>query len=308
MVAKVCRPSGNSPGLVRALAILLLTPVLSAVLARSARADTCGPAVVLEGDEPLATTITQLLVERGIDTAPIACPGAHARVERRGATIVVTEVTDVGAPPVERVVTDLAAAATVIESWARTDVTSPLLTAHHVPPVPGAVTVAPPLAARGVQVFVGLETSFSEDHSSWIGTQVGVCVMLGPVCAAVRGRLAATMPEPFDDHLERRAIDILFGGDIPLRLGATTLSPGFAAGLGVVHSKLEMNDRGSETFGLRAEAHAVWTIPVRAHLSVDLGATIDVTQVIDVETSSPGLADEPRLIGRFGAGLRYGGL
>jgi hypothetical protein len=261
------------------------------------------------GDPDLVASVTELLDERGIATDATTCPAVEVRVEHRGTALVVEQLAS--RTPREHEVTELVAAAALIESWTRTDVDSPLLAVHHLASpsraAPAAGVTAPAVSPRGVQVFVGLETSVAEDRSTWLGSQLGVCVMLGPVCAAARVRIASTTPEPWERHVERRAIDVLFGGDVPFRLGTTTVSPGCGTGLGAVHSS-EMSVGGTETFGLRADAHVVWSIPIWSHLSADLSATVDVTQVIDVESSSGRLADEPRFLGRIGAGLRYGGL
>jgi hypothetical protein len=319
MVAKISRSAGHSDHAPPVRSLLVLMPVFAALVAKPGRAAACGPAAVVEGDAAAVASVVGLLVQRGIDTDPVGCPAVRARLERRGATIVVNAIDGDGAPPIERVVTELDAAATVIESWARTDVTSPLLAARHLrtaalpEPATAVATAVTPAAEprvppRGVQVFLALETSLAEDRSSWIGMQLGVCVMLGPVCAGVRGRVATTSHERLEVRTDRQATDVVFGGDIPIRLGKTTLSPGFAAGVGAVHSRVEMAHLGSETFGLRAEAHVAWTIPIWARLSIDLTATVDGTQVTDLERSNGTLSDEPRLLGRLGAGLRYGGL
>ena len=289
---------------------LLILACFLGVPVGTASAEPCAPSARVSGDPDLVASVTELLEQRGIATATTTCPAVEVHVAHRGASLVVAQLA--GRPPIEREVTELVAAATLIESWTRTDVDAPLLAAHHLasqPPEAPAVTAgvaAPAVSPRGLQVFFGLETSVAEDRSTWFGTQLGVCVMLGPVCAAARVRIASTTPE-WERHVERRAIDVLFGGHVPFRLGATTLSPGCAAGLGAVHSS-EMSVGGTETFGLRADAHVVWSIPISSHLSVDLSAVADVTQVIDVESSSGRLADEPRILGRVGAGLRYGGL
>lgn len=291
--------------------LLLALPLLVAITSRG-RAEPCPPSVALTGDPDLVAEVSAQLVQRGVDvsSAP-ACAPMRVRVEHRGERISVEQV---GRPEDAHEVAELVAVTTLIESWSQTDLESPLLAVHHVPagvasPVASLTATvgvaAPPL--RGMQLFVDVETSMAEDRSTWLGTGIGVCVMLGPVCAAARARVSATAFEPFENDVRRRAIDVLFGGDIPLAFGATTVSPGFAAGLGAVHSQ-EMTVGGSETFGLRADAHVVWSIPIWSRLSVDLSASTTVTQVIDVEASSGRVADEPRFLGRFGAGLRYGAL
>jgi hypothetical protein len=291
------------------------------VLGHAARARACA---AVDGDPALAASVSELLDARGV------CASVHASIERRGETLVV-EVDGPSGPSgerIERVVTDLGTAATVIESWS-TDVSAPLLAARTlaiVPaPAPAPVTIertasATRPAARGVQLFAAGETSYASDHTSWVGIQIGACVMLGPVCAAARVRYAtvATGPGMWQGQLDRRGVEVLFGGDIPFRIGSATLSPGFAAGLGSTHTHMDVPmesmapdgvHMGSETGGLRADIHATLSIPMSPRLALDLSFTFDITQATHVESfSSVPMPDDPLALARFGIGLRYGGL
>ena len=64
----------------------------------------------------------------------------------------------------------------------------------------------------------------------------------------------------------------------------------------------------SRTGGLRGDAHAAIEIPIAGKLAVELTLGINIPQGTRVETNTTLVfPDEPWLIGRFGAGLRYGG-
>jgi hypothetical protein len=288
-----------------------------AALAGRAGAEPCPPAVALAGDPSLIEGIGEVLSARGIALDPAGCPAVQARVERRGDELVI-DVDRADGSSVERVVGEPATAATVIESFTRGDVDAPLLAGRAVPRSPSIeVRAAPPAggapgkAARGVQWFGAFETSYASDHTSWLGAQVGVCVMLGPVCAASRVHAAgvAAGPGPWKDAVERRNIELLVGIDIPLRLRGWTAAPGFAAGLGQMHTRGTTHDMRSETGGMRAEIHAGVAIPLARRFAVEVSAAAALTQETTVEwgpTVAP-LPAEPRAFGRLGVGLRYGG-
>ncbi|CAN5877536.1 hypothetical protein BH11MYX3_BH11MYX3_39540 [soil metagenome] len=287
------------------------------VISRGALAAPCAPAAVVAGDPTLAAAVGELLGSHGIEsTESTECPAVHAQVMRRGDAIVVTRISPGSEPTAEHLVSELATAATVIESWTRDDLeaVSLISSAHTTPALdyagPPAVTrLAAPPAPR-VRAFGAFETSFADDRSGWVGMVVGGCVQVGVVCASVRGRFAAVaFGARAWNNIERHAVDVLVGGDIPLRFGATTLSFGFGAGMGSTHTGLEEAHamRGTETFGLRADAHVAWAIPIFRSLALDLSASIDASQVTDVETSSTAmLASEPWMLARIAAGLRLG--
>jgi hypothetical protein len=291
--------------------------LLAALLVSSiAAAEPCAPAAVLTGDPSLVTNIGGILAAHGVvDADTSACPAVRAQVERRGAGIVVHAPGT--SPDRERVVSELDTAATVIESWTRTDLDAPLFAVRPMvasrlsppPPEPWIVRSTgrntPP---RGIQAFGAFETSFANDRTSWLGATIGACVQIGAVCASARARLAAVVVGPaMWKNVERHAQDVLFGGDIPMHVNGTTISFGIAAGMGATHTGIRdpSGGRGSETFGLRGDAHVAWMIPVGMKLSIELSGSLDLAQVTDVEASTTEIADE-RVLARFGAGLRYG--
>ena len=296
------------------------------------RAEACPPIVELEGDEHLVREIDDLLRARGIEDDAASCPGLRARLDRRGDAIAV-EVIGPGGARIVRVVGELSTAATVIESFARADVGAPLLVRREAP-VAAPVVVprgarrfadgpdgAPAISqrhatTRGVQLFASIETSIGSDRTNWMGLQLGTCISLGPICAAARLREAKVVAGDGvwkTGELEREATELLVGIDIPLALGRMTLSPGFAAGLGVIRTETAagaMQEREPEgSAGLRADVHATLTVPLGRRLAIDLSVAADMTQATRVRwTSDMAMPDEPLVLFRFGAGLRYGGM
>ncbi len=301
--------------LLRLIALALTVPA-------RARAETCRPAVELAGEPLVVADVFEILGARAVSFVVEQCGAIRAHVERRGNEIAIS-IADRDGVPIERVVSDARSAATVIESFVRMDVGDPLLASRALPPESApslgmrsdhgeAVTVPSRPVARGVQLFSAFETSYASDRTSWVGAHIGVCVMFGPVCGAARLRFAsvANGPGVWKEQMERRSTELLVGIDIPLAIGPLTISPGFAAGLGQMHTRGATHEMRAETGGVRADVHVALSIPIWRRLAVDVFTAADLTQETRVEwddTMEP-LPDEPRLLVRFGVGLRYGGL
>jgi hypothetical protein len=315
--------------------------VASAVLAapRLARAGACPPAVALTGDAAAVRAVREELDARGITGETPSCPAVRARIERRGAVLVVgiersggaagapadaraDAPADARADAIERTVSGPATAATVIESWTRSDVAAPLLAIRAVPADAAALVAAAPAAAppaaQGIQLFAAEETSVASDRTVWQGLQLGACVMLGPICAAARVHAGKVIARPASwDRFVRKAGELYVGVDIPIAIGGARLSPGFAAGYGTMltHHLGDGDKTGIEISGPRAEVHAALSLPLTAHIALDLMATATLTQATGMETHGDGtpdpaiaFPDEPRALFRFAVGVRYGAL
>jgi hypothetical protein len=283
------------------------------VTAQLARAAPCPPAVALSGEDGLVRAVREQLGARGIAPETPRCPAVRARIERRGALVVVGVDGPDGAP-VERSVSGVATAATVIESWTRSDLAAPLLATRA---VPASTPAASPPAARGIQLFAAEETSVASDGSVWQGMQLEACIMMGPICVAARlhGGKVISRPDGWGDF-RRNGAEVYVGVDVPLALGRTRLTPGAAIGYGAMFTR-HHNDgagMGVETGGPRAEVHAALSLPLTAHLALDVVATGALTSPTRMETvgetTDPVLVfpDEPRALLRIAVGLRYGAL
>lgn len=274
----------------------------------------CSPAVHLGGDPPLVAAVTPVLVERGIATSDDGCPAMPVELRRRGT---MTVVSTSGAPATERVVSDVRTAATVIESWVRTDVEAPLLLrrqredAEFGAAPPGLVVSYGQPPTRDVEVFTSIERSLASDGTGWVGIDLGACVMLGPLCASATARVGVVTGGPgrWEHELERRAVEVLLGADLPLHLGRFALSPGLAFGVGWMHTNDDTLATDEETGGLRAEGRVALSYPFGGHLVGELALSFEVTQATHLENASPmPLPDEPRLFSRLAAGVRFEGL
>jgi hypothetical protein len=272
------------------------------LFATRASAEPCSVA----GDPELGGTVAQLLARRGVD--PVRCSAVHARIERRGETIVVAS------EGTERVVGDASTAATVVESWVRSDLAAPLLAAHAaaIPdPMPSIDRGTAPLSSsHGIHAMAVVETSFSNDGAKWLGPQLGACIMMGPICAAARVRFAKVVagPGPWDRD-DRTETELLIGGDIPLHVGRVAIVPGFGGGIGMTatHVDAVQMKQYSRTGGLRADAHVMISVPLWSRLALGFTAGVNIPEATHVESNtSVVFPDEPWLIGRVGIGLYYG--
>jgi len=284
--------------------------------AHAARAGACPPAAALSGDADAVRAVRDQLDARGIADETPRCPAVRARIERRGAQLVVGIERPAGAG-IERSVGEPATAATVIESWVRSDLAAPLLEVRAVPAreaEPAAPGASPP-AARGIQLFAAAETSVASDRTVWQGMQLGVCIMLGPICGAARlhGGKVIGRPDGWD-RFARKGGGLYAGVDVPIALGRIRLTPGFAAGYGMMltHHVGDSEDTGVEISGPRADAHVALAIPLTSHIALDLSTTAELTQATGMEThgGAPDAAiafpDEPRALFRIAIGVRYG--
>ncbi len=327
-----------------ALTLATVPALLPGAGVRQARAGTCPPAVALTGDADAVRAVRAQLDARGIAGETPSCPAVRARIERRGALLVVGILPRTpddgpgagsgvgpGAGPelvpeavIERAVGEPATAATVIESWARTDVAAPLLETRAVPAVDARVAAPAPVvalapAAQGIQLFLAEETSLASDRTVWQGVQLGACVMLGPICAAARvhGGKVIARPDGWD-RFARKGGALYAGIDVPIAAGRVRLTPGFAAGYGMMltHHIGDGEKTGIEISGPRAEVHVALAIPLTPHIAIDLATSAELTQATGMETHgsapSPDAAilypDEPRALFRFAIGVRYGAL
>ena len=299
--------------------------MLAIAVCEPAAAESCWPGVELSGDADTVAAVGELLSTRGVALAATECGAVRARIERTDARLVIAvEQTD--GTRVERTAGEPQTAATVIESFTRSDVGDPLLATRAVPadpPPPRVRDTAPPpaqsqmlRAARGVHLLGAFETSYASDGTTWMGMHLGVCVMLGPVCAAarLRGSGVTDRPERWKNQVERRSVDLLVGFDIPFALRRWTLSPGIAAGIGQLHTRTQDRAMSIDAGRACADFHVTLSIPIYKRLSIDVFGAADLMQVTEIEEvhlmsgEAIDLPDEPRFLLRAGVGLRYGGL
>jgi hypothetical protein len=277
--------------------------------AREARA--CPPTVLLGGDKTLVSAVAPLLAGRGISTEEGGCPGLAVTLEKRGrATLVFADAVEEQASP--REVTDARTAATVIESWVRTDVDAPLLARH--PPVDdlevpvGLVVAAPQAASRPFEVATLGELGVASDRTTLGGFQVSACGMVGRVCVGGRARFGTVIDGPgaWEGPMDREVVDGLVDAELPLRLGPVALSPGLGVGLGWVHTHEEDSRDAKQTAGLRGELHLALVVPLTQHVAFESTLSLELANTLVTERASrERLPDDPKALAHAGLGLRF---
>ncbi len=287
----------------------LFAITIVAAAAGTTRAD-CPPTVQLDGDSALVAMIEGELAVRGIAVATPedACPAQLIRIERRGDDLVIAIV------DTSRTVREVQTAAAVIESFVRADLGSPLLAIRTI-----AVTTAPAARAQldepapparrelltGWHAFAGVEGSFANDGSRWMGMSLGACVMVGPLCAAVRTRGTAVENERgIWVGTRRKGADGVAGFDVPIRLGRYLLTPGVAFGFG--HMSTQAGAPESRSNNLRAQTHVALSIPLTPKLAIDATVTGTLGQQVGREPGYMTTIAEPFGFLRFGMAMRYG--
>lgn len=313
---------------VAAFAVLLAWP---ADLAAQAA---CIPLVQVSGEPALARPVIALLRDRGVKVAGKSRCGVLTAVltgsgERTRITIV-----DTDGRTVERMAEDARAAATAIESWARRDITAPLLEARVAPPIqdldreqPAPIAVAAaPVVERRIEVGGAAEAGLGSDGSLWTGARAHACVTVGPICAGALARYARDSESGGDAVLRdtsRASLDLLLTADLPLRGRRFFLAPGAGLGQLTMRATRRSGDRernDAVVLALRAHAGAGYRITdawsLRAELAVGVFPFAPSVLAESPEASDPGndaddappLAGVPRAQGWLGIGLSYGDL
>lgn len=279
---------------------------LLATASLPARASECAAAAKLEGDAELARRVAGELEARGV--SPVASPGCialHARVSGADGAVVV-DVVDVSGRHVERRTASTASAATVIESWARSELTDDLFERRAVPlPAPPERRPVPFVAVTG-------ESAIGTDGSLWTGASLSGCAWLGPACVGANLRLALDEGWSGDSHRvggHRSDVDVLITAELPARGPRLVVAPGIGVGFGWLRS--HSPDGAGQHVSLdwenaRAEAHLRIATPIgggvwftaTASAAVLPGASTDI-----VFHDGAMVAGEPRAFVRFGIGL-----
>jgi hypothetical protein len=287
------------------LAVITLAAVASPVSA-------CPAAVRLLGDQALIADVTSSLSARGIATSGGECPALSVTLERRGQRTLLSAAPD--GDRVETVeVAEVRTAATVIESWVRTDVEEPLLARRRADDretPEGLVAAAPAREGPGVQILTLAETGFANDHTTWVGALVGACMTVGRVCLGGRARFAtvAEGPGEWETAVDREAVDALADVEVPLRLGRLTLAPGLGLGLGWIHTHEGTSADARHSVGARLETHLALTIPLSHGTALEAAASLELAHsLIDETDAHEELPTDPGLLAHLGLGLRFGG-
>ena len=287
----------------------------------------CLPVARVSGDPVLEHEVVKLLRERGLPVAGESPCGTVDVVLIADADRVRLTLRDGQEPPVDRVADDVEAAATVIESWARRDVSAPLLAAREAPAPPvqradrerppqvQAAAGAPAAPGRRLDLAGALEASLSDDGGLWTGIHAQACLELGPLCLGALVRYAVDTEQSGDSKelaTARWMVDMFLRAELPLRWGAFTLSPGLAAGQSAVRADRDVfaNSTEDQISGFQARADLDVRLALGRPWSLRLDLAVAYTPVTSGRLGHDGvtLAGMPETQLSLGVGLAYGGL
>ena len=287
---------------------------------RTADADARGRCVLVArvaGDPALVEPVVTILAGRGVPvTGAGSCGAIRARLDAEDEQVRVT-ITDADGRVVERIADDVEAAATAIESWSRRDVSDPLLAARALPRREAAAT-AEPSRGRDLAIAAGAEAALSGDGALWAGARADGCARVGPLCVGAMVAYAIDTASSGDSaryETERSALDLLLTGAVIVERGRFTLAPGVAVGQSSVHIERDRT-RDLDNLNqlqLRAALAASCRLAAAWSLRLELGAAYApfadplLQDPEDITAGDPPLAGAPRLQGRVGLGLTFGG-
>ncbi|HUQ04825.1 MAG TPA: hypothetical protein VM261_20125 [Kofleriaceae bacterium] len=300
------------------------------VLAHEASADACAPAAVVIGDDGLVRAIELELRARGIEVAgdagaPVdgAC-AVHAEVAPEVDHRIRVTVTDGDGRTVERVTADAGTAATAIESWARRDMTDPLLAGHGVilpsrgPHAVDRPVISPAAPARRLEVGAALDSGLSNDGALWGGVRGRACARVGDACVGVQIRYGRDLEVAGDSAAldnSRSALDLTVTVELPLERDRWSVAPVAGAGQSSLTAVRDLVDE-EETeqastwhlfagIGAGARVGAAWRVRLDAGVALSPTAAARLGESDGVDRQ---LAALPKARGWLGLGLSYEGL
>jgi hypothetical protein len=184
----------------------------------------------------------------------------------------------------------------------------------------GAAAPAAAEASSGAAtVTLGPEVALGSDGSRWWGAKLGFCAHVARFCAGAIARADVGTAIVGDPGTTRRYTGDLLGSlDLPLALGRVTLVPGVGLGLGALRANTSdpgsppgevSGARASTTWGLRAMARAVVSIPISRRFGVDIGSAFDLpwpARAAASDGQGGAYPADPRFFLRGDVTLRYG--
>ncbi|MFO0579053.1 MAG: hypothetical protein U1A78_34045 [Polyangia bacterium] len=258
----------------------------------------CTPQVQLAGDPTLRAALSEALSQRAIRTAVVRdCPTLRAEVTRHDGLVKVVLQEDV--PREERLVADLHTVVALIETWLRSDISAPLLSALLAPPPELGVATAPRARPDGaaakhrlpVRLELTPEVGVDTKAEPWFGGALRGCIQVGPLCLGALFRAAGDLPsvDGAGVRWQRLVTDVLVTAEWPLRAGRFTFSPGLGLGAGWVRNQISIppeppepqeQEAGAQAIpltlndgGMRAEARALIAVDLYRGLSLALSVS-----------------------------------
>jgi hypothetical protein len=212
-------------------------------------------------------------------------------------------------------VTDVASAAILVETWARPDLSDPVLADLG----PGGQTVV--VAAPGSRVTFALaaaaESARGDDGSVWAGVSLSLAARLGLAVAGLTLRFRTDTELGGDGaqfDADRAGIELLADVDFPIHAGPVVLAPGCAVGAGWMQARSPDPDMDhiiveDNHVGLRAEVNLDAYLPVATGVELYAGLGLELVPLAHGTTYAPPMfvIGEPHSFVRLGAGVAFVG-
>jgi hypothetical protein len=307
---------------------------------RSAAAADCLPAVLVHGPEQLRAAITVELARAGVHvTPPPGCVAEDVTVSDSGPGLTLTMI-DAYGRVTRRTVSDVPAAAAVIESRTGVELLVPLLpegeaapggrdgrdlAADVVPlaPAPEILAKAAPApevppATHRVTLLVATEMAAGSDDSGWAGLSVSGCVTLGPTCLGTLLRFWHDLDasdESANVIHRRDSGEVAVSLDLPFSRGRFAFQPGVELGVGWIHMggfgahAQDVDDSEFDHGDVSAGAHVAASLAVWRHWSLEAGLGVIFSLFAHQApffVNGVTLPGEPLAYGLASLGFRYG--
>jgi hypothetical protein len=298
----------------------------------------CPPVALLRGDPALVEAVRVELAERGVSGSPVrGCEAVRIGVQSRGSEIALA-IEAAGGSEILRTAGDAEGAATIIESWARSDLTAPLLE-HELPPdvrkpvepslspepsvgSTPAPLPSPPSHPRPFALSLGAVAGRGSDGSTWSGADLRGCFQVWHLCVGGRLQHAVDLGLGGDAARldgERSVLDLGLTADVPLVLGHFEIVPGAAIGLGNVRASREVgpNTVEDDAGGLRLRAQIGLTWRFAERWSLRLDTAVDYApfsqptlfeSILEDGPEDVEIPGDPTAIGWLRVGLEVGGI
>jgi hypothetical protein len=257
----------------------------------------------------LVTEVRAALAAAGVEgRARPGCDAVQVTIEG-GAGDMLLRVEDPDGRTSVRRLASARAAAALIESWTRADLTGALMRGPAASPAAAEPSLGASAAPDRPLLLTGQlagETALGSDGSAWLGGTAGFCLAVERACLGPAARFAAADG--------RRALDGLLAARFPVALGRLTLAPGLAVGYGWRRREADLSEQQADAqlvgavgetapatgHGLRVEGELALSVPLGAWLALELRTGLGGAPQAPADRG-------PRLHLRGGVGLRVGG-
>lgn len=292
----------------------------------------CEGRVAVRGEADLVERVTAVLAQRGIAVAQTSGCAATTVVVQTDEFGEVRLVVSTAAGEVARRAPDTTSAATMIEAWLSEDeMTEELLRPRSLPepaeprsaergePSKQKTAETASVLPRPASIVLLPSVAWSEDRAVWTELNLGASIRFDWICAGLhtRGTIDTELAGRGESvNNNRWGFDFLFHTDAVFDSGSGVVwRAGLGLGAGFMHQQATDDDISPQyrvrrtVGGLRIEGRGEAAMAIASRVSLVWGLYITVSPNPPTDESYPGgvtLAGDPRVLIRFGMGLRFG--